>query len=902
MLKPVFRPTAPRRSWRRHAALLLALATFPGVTAAQDAGRIAGRVTAAESGEGLSGAIITVLGSTLSATSDDNGNFVVARVAPGKVRLLARYVGRQADTVAVAVTAGATARADVALRTVTLAGVVVQAVRAKGQAEALSRQKNAPNIMSIVASDQMGRFPDASAPEAAQRLPGVAIERDQGEGRYIKIRGAAASNTQVTVNGEQVPSPEAEARQIALDAVPVGVLEAIEVSKAITPDMDADAVGGVVNLVTRKAPEERLLSFESSGGYAQIREEYAGLTALTLGGRSRDKKLGALFSGSFSRRNFGSDGIEPDYDLGDTRAEDALAELDVRRYSLWRSRLGLTSALDYRLGTGSSLYLTGLYSALTDNEQRRRLTHAIEDGEIAYAHKNRKEILSTLNLMAGGEHLSRRGLRFDYRLAFTRSQEDTPFDDEVFFLTEDVAFSPSLANANRPQPGAGSAINGPYRFDEATPGVTLTRNRDWSGGANLSLPFQFGASGTGAFRIGVKFRDKFKDQQVSELAVELADDADDILLGTDVGSRFSNSGFNPGSYPIPFITAAGDIRRFTSRFRSQLGEGELNLEEETNDYELNERVVAGYAMAELNLSPRLLLLPGLRVERTRLETDGFAFDNETETLTATSGSNRYTNLFPMVHARWALGDQSNVRAAFTTAIFRPNFFDLVPYRVRDDEDLDLGNPALHPTTSRNVDLLFERYDRTIGLVSAGVFVKQLRRPIFFRTVDNDLGGETTQPVNAEDGRIVGAEVAVQQRFTFLPGVWSGLGVYANYTWTDSKATQPTGRETRLAGQADRVANVALSYERGRFSGQASVNYTGRSILEVGEAAEDDLYIDDRTQVDLQGSFFLTPTAQLFVEALNLGNAAYRTYVLTANRPRQIEFYEPWVQVGIRWRR
>ena len=884
----------------RRASVTGLLAILPITATAQDVGRIAGRVTAAETGIGLEGASLRLVGTSLTATTDERGNFVFPRVAAGAATVRASYIGREPGSVNVTVSSRETARADLQMRLVSLAPIVVEAVRAKGQADALSRQQSAPNIMSIVAADQMGRFPDASAPEAVQRLPGVAIERDQGEGRYIKVRGASAAQTQVTVNGEQVPSPEATARQIALDAVPVAVLEAVEVSKAITPNMDADAIGGAVNLVTRSAPDRRTFMLESSGGYVPIRSDYSGNGSFTWGNRTADGKLGALISGSFSRRNFGSDGIEPDYDLGDTRADDALSELDVRHYTLWRSRLGATGSFDYQLGEGSALRLTGLFSELTDHEQRRRLTHAVEDGEITYAHKNRKEILSTLNLAAGGDHLARNGLRLDYRFAFTRSQEDTPFDDEVFFLAEGISFNPALADPQRPQPNA-NTLSGPFLFDEAAPGTTLTKNRDFTAGANLAIPFSMGASATGTVKFGGKFRDKRKDQQVTEREIGLADGANDIELGTAIGSPFDNNGFNPGTYLIPFTTSPADIHSFRSRFASQLGEAELNLEEETNDYVLRERVLAGYVMAELPLSSRFMLLPGIRFERTSLDTDGFEFDSETEELTPASASNSYNNIFPMVHARVSIDESTNLRGAFTSTIFRPNFFDLVPFRIRDDEDLAIGNPAIEASTSRNFDLLFERYDRNIGLVSAGVFYKQIDKPIFLSTTDNELGGETEQPVNATDGSIVGFELALQKRFSSLPGFWGGLGMFANFTWTDSKATQPNGRETRLAGQADRVANFALSYERGRFSGQVSTNFTGNSILEAGEDAEDDLFIAARTQVDASASLFISNSTQLFVEALNLGNTPYRTYVINTDRPRQIEYYEPWMQVGLRWR-
>ncbi|MCI0696183.1 TonB-dependent receptor plug domain-containing protein [candidate division KSB1 bacterium] len=137
--------------------------------------------------------------------------------------------------------------------------VIVLGTRAKGQAKALNQQLNAINITNVVASDQIGRFPDASAPDALQRVLGITTTRDQGESRFIQIHGASAAMTSVTFNGERVPSPEGDVRQIALDAVPVDVLETIEVAKAITPDMDAEAIGGSVNLVTKRAPDQQIL-------------------------------------------------------------------------------------------------------------------------------------------------------------------------------------------------------------------------------------------------------------------------------------------------------------------------------------------------------------------------------------------------------------------------------------------------------------------------------------------------------------------------------------------------------------------------------------------------------------------------------------------------------------------
>lgn len=898
----------PYRS-ARALALACTLSLAAAAAEAQEFGRITGRVTETESSTGLAGAQVVVVGTSYGATTGENGRYVIARVPAGTHSIRVTYLGRQAQSQQVTVTGGVSATLDFALDIVTLEGVTVEGAIAKTQAEALSRQKEAPNITNIVASDQMGRFPDPSAPDAVQRIPGVAVERDLGEGRYIQIRGGSAQNTQVTVNGEQVPSPESELRQIALDAVPVDVLEAIEVAKAITPDMDAEAIGGSVNLVTRKAPEVRTMSVEAAGGFAPIRDRFAGSGSATFGDRTGDKRFGYLLGGSYSRRHFGADDLEPEYDIGSLGpSDDVLAGLEVRHYSVWRARIGGTAALDYRLSPSSNLFLSSLYSELQDEEQRRRVIHGLEDDELEFVHKNRLEKQKTFNLAVGGDHLFGSGGSVDYRAAYTRSEQDTPYDIEVGFLQENVGFSPDISDPDHPQtnPDPGT-IDGTYIFDEATPGISYTKDRDWAGTINFRLPFAFGSSSAGAIKFGGKYRDKHKTQNVTELEYELASGANDIVLGQDIGRPFSNSDYEPGTYPFPSsVTTRGEIRNFVPRFGSML-EVEQNMEAETNDYDIAEKTAAGFVMAELNITPQLLLLPGVRYEHTRFEGRGFEWDSEDETLTPVSADNSYGRFFPMVHLRYRLGSETNIRAAFTSAIARPNFIQLVPFRVRDDEDLTLGNPDLDPTTSRNYDLLVEHYDRRIGVLSAGVFYKQLDKPIFPFVEDNTLGGETTQPRNIDSGKIFGLEVAVQQQLRFLPAPLDGLGIYANYTWTDSEAELPGGRTSRLPGQAEHIFNAALSYEKGRFSGQVSTNYHGDYILEFGgdsgdaDELEEDIFLDSHFQLDATASYLITPRAQLFVELVNLTNEPLRTFQFHQNRPRQIEYYRSWFEVGFRVR-
>ena len=880
--------------------------------AAQGASHVSGKVVEAESGRPLDGARVHLRRAGLAAITDAQGRFVFPRVSAGVDTVEVAYIGRQAQSRPITATGRPVSGVDFQLpvSVVQLAEVEVLGVMAKNQAEALNRQKNAANITNVVASDQMGRFPDASAPEAVQRLPGVAVARDQGEGRYIQIRGGSAANTQVTFNGNEIPSPEGEARQIALDAVPVDVLESIEVSKAITPDMDGDAIGGAVNLVTRQAPDVPTFSAELAGGYGTIRREPSLSGALTYGRRFADDRFGFLVSASGSRREFGSDDIEPEYDLGDPGLDDdALEGLDTRHYTLWRARIGATTALDWRIGDYSNISLTGIYSELQDDENRRRVVHAIEDGEISFGHKNRFEAMKLFNLALAGDHLLPGGIGVDYDLTLSRSSEREDYDWEAEFIQEDVTFDPDISDPANIQtnPTDGAVTDGTYTFDNILTGGDNTKNRDLTAALALTVPYHLGGKANGRFKFGGKIRDKDKDQDVTEIDNELVDDADDIVLGTDIGGPFDyGSGFNPGPYPFPRnATSADDVIELPTRFSSSL-ESELNLEAQTNDYELDERVTSVFAMTELDLTQDLLLLPGVRYEHTDFTSVGFDFDPDAETLTPITAERSYGNVLPMVHLRYRLTPQTNLRAAFTTTIARPNFFDLVPFRLREDEDLVLGNPDLEATTSRNFDLLLEHYDRRIGVLSAGAFYKRLSNPIFLFTEDNDLGGATSQPRNVESAEIRGVEIAVQQQLRMLPSPLDGLGVWANYTYTDSEAELPGGRTARLAGQAAHVFNTALSYERGGFSGQVSLNYNDSFVLEFGsdvvgaEERAEDIFLDKHLQLDLSSSYRFTQSASLFLELVNLTNEPFRTYQGSSVRPRQAEFYESWGRLGVRY--
>lgn len=906
--------------------VLIGLLTLPSTTSAQEYGQITGRVSDAETKEYLPGANVILKGTRFGAATDRNGFYRISNVPPATYELVVSYIGYQSITVQeVQVKPNLTVTQDLALKPGLVRGdeVIVWGVMAKGQARAQNQQLNALTIKSIVASDQMGRFADANASEAIQRLPGVAIQRDQGEGRYIQIRGASAGMTTVTFNGEQIPGPEASVRQVEIDMVPVDILESIEVSKAITPDMDAEAVGGSVDLVTKKASEITELNAEAAGGYAQIRGNYGGSGSLTFGSRFLDKALGLLASGSWSRRDFGSDGAEPVYDLyGPGLADDKLNEIDVRYYRLFRIRQGATASLDYRLGRNSTLFLSGAYSELIDHEFRQRIRNQVADKRLTWQHKNRREEEQVISLSAGGNHELSSGMKLDYRLSLNTSHENTPFDNEIMFRKSNVNYSPDISNPDKilanPDTVEGTSRN-PYTLYRMEPAVNLVEAKDIVGSFNITLPLALGGEMGSGLKFGGKFRTRDKSQENTENRW-VAKSGVSIIMGRDLAVPFSPEGYSFPYHKFPsMITSDGDVIDFVSRYGPSglnliqgaftypdvVGRSEFRRELEVNDYNVKEQTIAAYAMAEININPVLMVLPGVRYEHSTVNTDAFEWNPTTRVLTPKSSEKSYGYFFPMVHARYRFGPRSNIRAAVTTAMARPNFNDMIPRRTDDGVTVQIGNPDLVPTRSLNLDLIFEHYDEMIGVMSGSVFYKSLTDPIYpFNDPYPGFSGGITQPRNGKAATVSGVEVALQKQLTFLPPPFDGLGFYGNYTYATSNTTMPDGREGRLPGQANHIFNIAVSFEKWGFSGQVSANYSGDFVTEFGAGAiarENDVYQDTHLQIDATASFRLTTQFTVFAEVNNITDEPYRAFRGTSARPIQTEYYQAWGRVGLRFK-
>jgi TonB-dependent receptor len=874
--------------------VLFVLFIVPNAGYAQSTGQISGTVISEGASEALPGANVLLSGDALQrsrgTSTNERGRFSFSAVPAGTYTLEVTYIGYESVTREVDVESGQTATIDVALTSAAIRGreVVVLGTRSQGQAKALSQQKNAANVVNVIASDQMGRFPDATVPATLQRVPGINIQRDQGEARYVQIRGGSAGMTQVSFNGANVPSPEGEERQVALDAIPIELMGTIEVNKAITPDMEAEATGGAVNLVTKRPPQSQTLSIEAGTGYGTIRDNLTGKGSVTYGNQFGN--VGVLVSGSFNHRRFGSDGLEAEYSLADNPSGDQVAEMEQRIYDITRQRTGFTAFTDYSFGPNSRIYLNGVFTELYDDEYQPNLISIPEDSAVEFEIAPREETARTYNIAAGGEHLFGRGTQLEYKAGWVHSEEDTPVENTLLLIQEGISFTPSV-DGPQTNPSSLDALT----FDEYERETKLVNNTDVFAEVDLAVPFELGTA-SGTVELGGKIRNKNADQSVDLFVYGLADGASDIDLNA-IGSPFSVDGYEPGAYTFPDrVLSAGAVNDFASTYASRL-EREKDVEGDTEDYDILERTSAAYLMTELNVTDQLLVLPGVRYEHTRLEADGNAFDAETETLTPTTEENSYGYFFPMLHLRYRIGDNTNVRGAVTRTLERPNYFFSVPYQIRDGNEVERGNPGLDPMTSINYDLMVEHYSESVGIISGGAFAKQLTDPIFTSTTMQNDGTTVFQPENASSGHIVGFELNLQRQLLFLPSPLDGVDLYANYTYTDSEATLNSGRVVRLPGQTDQNWNLAVGYEKYGFSARLSFNYSGDYIEELGEPLET-FYVDNHFQVDASASYQFSPHVSASVELVNLNNEPFVRYQGRPSRPAQQEFYQRWGRFSI----
>ncbi len=893
---------------------------------AQERAVVKGTVIDSELRTPLPGANVIIVGTTNGTTANFDGQYSLF-ISEGSFEMEFSYLGNETKKISFEVKAGQVKVIDVELdpQATALDDVVVTGAL-EGQQKALNQQKSADNLKSIVSADQMGKFPDQNSAESLQRVSGVNLQRDEGDGRFVLVRGLAPQFTNISINGEQIPSPEGESRFVALDAIPSNQLASLEVSKSLTPDMDGDAIGGSVNLNTPTATKRKLsVNGSVAMEYNNASEKTVGQGSINVSKRSEDGKFGFIVSGSYAGSKKANDRYE--FDGWGDEGTNEIESFEVSDYTIERNRYGASTTLDYR-GQNTNLYVRALFSELRENELRRRATFTAEeeDGEIEYGYtkelKDRPENQGVFSLNLGGNTITP-SLIFDYEVSYSQAWQDTPRNNQIIFENEGI---PSAFNVmDRLNPKMISlGGNGPetnpmtdlslLEFKEYEKESTLAEDENITFKANLALPFKV-SENNGEFKFGGKVR--LKDKQFTVRSFELLEyegDQELTLDSNNFSDNFNAVGFMDGSFNTELgnYGSLNGIDNFINANQNDFVNDDEKTTEEiiSQEYLASEDVYAAYAMGKINFK-KLMILGGFRYESTRFSYDSGIFDEEEGEAIEVSGDNNYDFLLPMLHLKYNFTENTILRGSATQSYSRPNFQALAQGAVFNSADLEaeIFNPDLLPVEATNIDIFGEHYFGTVGLLSAGVFYKKLDNFIYQQTTDQEYRGipnvEVTQSVNGGTANLIGFELGYQQKLSFLPGFLNGFILYANYSYTDSKAEVENFSEDdeiteiELPGQAKHVGNAAIGYNRGGFDARLSLNYNGAFTSEFD--GSDLVRIDDRVQLDFTMSqSFAKRRMTVYLELVNINDENQIELYNTIATPRERQRYGSWGRLGLRF--
>ena len=917
---------------------------------AQKNGVISGKITDPEGNISLPGATVKLLNSGNRYTiSDQIGDFEFLNVPAGTYQVEVLYIGYQTLTKEVNVSEGKNAVINFTLSSGSenLQEIIVVGDRLKGQARALNQQKNNKNITNVISSDQVGRFPDANIGDALKRVPGITMQNDQGEARNIIIRGLAPSLNSVTLNGDRIPSAEGDNRNVQMDLIPSDMIATIEVNKTLTPDMDADAIGGSVNLITRATPNGERISATVAGGYSPIREKGIYTAGLVYGNRYLQNKLGVVVSGSYNSNDYGSDNIEATW-VKDDYNNVYVQESDIRKYDVQRTRRSGAIALDYKFDSNNTIFANAIYNWRDDRENRFATTY--DDVEPIYnnetitgytgtvkretkgginsnRNKNRRlEDQRVQNYSLKGEHLLNSKLDLDWSMNYATAREFRPNERYIEFEQEGLDMDVNLRDPRKPLFTTTGEDAASFEQSGLTENRDNTEESEFGAKVNIRFPFSVIEGQKGRLRTGLRLRLKDKSRNNIFYSYE---PLSDVTLADVQTSFFNGNGFNPGSQYVPGLFASAPYLGSLDLNNPALFEGELDPSEFLAvNYKAKENIYAGYIRWDQDFNNKLSMILGARIETTHIDYTGNRVLDEEELEGEINTTNSYTNILPSVSFKYEANEDLILRAAFTTALARPDYYALAPYvnNIAADTEIQAGNPDLDATYSYNFDFMAENYFKSVGLVSAGFFYKNLNNFIYtysdnqynnadfaadFPTQANPIpaGEDWTfiQSRNGDNVDVYGFEVAFQRQLDFLPGKFlKGFGVYANYTYTESKAkgiADEDGNERKnvsLPGTAPHMLNGSLFWENSRFSARASANFASDYLDELGSEEFQDSYYDKQFFLDMNASYKITKNIRLFAEANNLTNQPLRYYQGISSRVKQLEYYQARYNFGVKF--
>jgi TonB-dependent receptor len=915
----------------------------------------------------LPGANISIVDAEAKAVSSLDGDFNLLSPKLGEINIKVEYIGYETKIFPVMIKEGTN---DIGYITIApeekknkdevkdIEQVVISRPNALTQAKAYEIKKNNNAIMEVIAADAIGKLPDRNAAEAVQRVQGVAVARYHGEADQATVRGTPFAWTSALFNGNRLPSANVLGnRSFVLDVIPSELIQFVQVSKAVTPDMDGDAIGGSINFITRTAPAKKTLSVSGAGGYNTFSQNATYNGSIVYGDRFFKNKLGVILSGAIWDRQWGADSFDVTYNTGSANdvQKKSISTIMMKRYMGTRRTIGLNGGLEYKFNANNKIYFRGMFNKFDDirpvYESYVDYTNSRYQYNFRYSHYQTE----LYGMELGGEYSISSKLNIDWMLSHYQAKYflDTPPTNDIkglpiatFRQKITGGFTNLSSDGKRywsfdsPNGIGGEYLD--YSSDAANPNEVMrpdklllsqlviskldNNERDKIARVNLKYDINPNIS----LKIGAKYREKDRNSSYGYNAVFVPTTTSLLTLSqlttTDApkGTAFLN-GMN-GDYSQYIMnppTKDQLFQMYSPEFLQQNGFKDFSNAEAnaTSVYTGEENVFAAYAMAEIKASDKFKIIGGFRNETTRLTLNGAKATKEgspvTTVISESIVESNYNAFLPMLHLRYNFSPKASLRFAYTRSFIRPNFGDMSPGSSIDNTSspnrITRGNPDLQPTFSHNFDLMGEYYFNNIGILSGGVFYKKISDIVFSDTSIMNLNGTdymVTQAKNLQDSNLLGFEMGINKRLDFLPGFWSGFGVEFNYTFIDSSVDVPRTAngvqyfdKTTLPNQSKNLFNAILYYESNKIMVRLAGNYRGKSVETINQNLGPNYYIwsDKNFTIDFSASYDISKKVKLFIELNNLSNESLRLYMGdNKKRVTSNEWYGSRGQLGVRW--
>jgi len=859
-----------------------------------------GRILDSKTQEPLTGAVIH---DKSNIKVDDearlDGSYIFKKLKPGKYLFSIQYVGYAKLEKEILLPAGKeVVNVDILMepRSVTLDQVEVVAKSDKESTQsARNTEKNADNLLNIIPAKSIQLSPDITVANVLQRISGVTIQKtaNSGEGQYAIIRGMDKRYNYTLVNGIKIPSPNDKNRYVPMDIFPAELLSHIEVIKALTPDLEGDAIGGAMNLVMKDAPEKLLININGSVGYNELffdRPFYQfntsvvqlqspaerGITSaqpsdftkdnlnfkatkpfpnfnggFTIGNRFFGNKLGVILSVSNQNSHTGSDAF-----VAIPRAQPnpgtipGFETMEKRKYSTLQNRLGIHNKIDFQIDKSNKISLYNAYFELNKYISRHLVETSLSTGVGNMVTKDRSQtqLERIYNSTLQGNHTLNKDLKLDWSAVYSKAWANDPDEVELQSNSTDVN-NPILQSIT-------------HKWKHNT-------DKDLAGYLNVVWCPEFLPKNT-ELKAGGMYRHKERDNYYNEYTLDPIPDAgSNTQLYHDIYTakfQFSGNGANQGS-PV-----------------------------NQNDYHVTEDVAAYYGQMKFKLLTKLNVLTGVRVEQTRLEW----LTPMPVSFVGASGLKTYMDILPSIHLKYELTENQNLRLSYFSSISRPGYFEVIPYDVKGETFDEKGNPYLKRSKAQNLDFRYELFPRASEQILAGFFYKNIQDPIEYSLVrENGPSALQLKPQNFGQATNYGAELVIIKYF-------GNFGVSANYTYTKSSITtnkltyhrsDPNNTASDLItdsvkvtrpmqGQADHIANLSLLYknQKAGLDCQVSMVYTGKYISLVSGWEGLDYWSMPNTTFDFSFEQKLSKKINLsiFGKARNILNSAAITRILKHN--------------------